>query len=580
MRDLGCAEVWAESLERSLARRGRPRRASVELYRLKPERDLSSPRPLRESSAYWQIRRTAAERAAMPLSAAGGGAALALLAATTLPSLLGGRGARTEIHAQTIEPTRAADRLSRAISDALAVARNPRAARAASSSVASPPRSHAAGGGATGAPVALTGGGTAELAPLERPAASVHPAAASLPHTSDHGAVLSGSVAGVQHLLGVNADGVLGPQTDAAIRGFQRTHGLPVDGVPDPATWAALERSVKPAVATSPGTATVAAVRATVASTAAKKPTHVEATATPTAGPASRPATTRPAAARHADAPHPAAARHAAAPHSVAARHAAAHRPAVAATHHRANVTGGAAEPTAGPVDATAHRGPKGASNPAAPGLTGVQALQQRLGVAVDGDFGPATEAAVERFQRAHGLTPDGVVGPATRAALGLGVGPVLRDKSPAPSAPPTAVGSQTAAGSGGSSIGSSGPASGAAAEIADMIAAGNQIATRPYVYGGGHGSFQSYGYDCSGSVSYVLHAAELLSSPEDSSALESYGAPGPGRYVTIYANAGHAWMTIDGRRFDTIALAETGTRWSSTLRSTAGYMARHPVGL
>ena len=112
------------------------------------------------------------------------------------------------------------------------------------------------------------------------------------------------------------------------------------------------------------------------------------------------------------------------------------------------------------------------------------------------------------------------------------------------------------------------------------MVTAGNAIATRPYVYGGGHGSFISTGYDCSGSVSYVLHAAGLLSSPEDSSSLESYGAAGPGRYVTIYANAGHAFMVIDGRRFDTIALQETGTRWSSTIGSTAGYVVRHPVGL
>ena len=113
-RDLGCAEVWAKSLEQSLARRGRPRRASVELYRLKPERDLSSPRPLLESSAYWHIRRTAVERSAMPLSSAGSGAVLVLLAATTLPSLLGGRGARAAIHAQSVEPARA-DALSGAI---------------------------------------------------------------------------------------------------------------------------------------------------------------------------------------------------------------------------------------------------------------------------------------------------------------------------------------------------------------------------------------------------------------------------------------------------------------------------------
>lgn len=112
------------------------------------------------------------------------------------------------------------------------------------------------------------------------------------------------------------------------------------------------------------------------------------------------------------------------------------------------------------------------------------------------------------------------------------------------------------------------------------MIEAGDRIATRPYVYGGGHGSFDAAGYDCSGSVSYVLHAAGLLATPEDSSALMSYGEPGPGRYVTVYANPEHAFMTIRGRRFDTIAFQEGGSRWSSTASSAAGYTVRHPRGM
>jgi len=116
-------------------------------------------------------------------------------------------------------------------------------------------------------------------------------------------------------------------------------------------------------------------------------------------------------------------------------------------------------------------------------------------------------------------------------------------------------------------------------AAIQEMVAAGTQIATLPYIWGGGHGSWVSPGYDCSGSVSYVLHAAGLLSVPEDSSALESYGAPGPGQYVTIYANAGHAWMTINGERFDTVALAETGSRWTSIPGDPSGFIVRHPVG-
>lgn len=115
---------------------------------------------------------------------------------------------------------------------------------------------------------------------------------------------------------------------------------------------------------------------------------------------------------------------------------------------------------------------------------------------------------------------------------------------------------------------------------IDKMIAAGNRIAKLPYTWGGGHGSFASPGYDCSGSVSYVLHAAGLLSTPEDSSQLMSYGIPGRGQHITIYANGGHAWMTIDGRRFDTTALQETGIRWSRAIPSTAGYVAVHPAGM
>jgi cell wall-associated NlpC family hydrolase len=115
---------------------------------------------------------------------------------------------------------------------------------------------------------------------------------------------------------------------------------------------------------------------------------------------------------------------------------------------------------------------------------------------------------------------------------------------------------------------------------LRELVLAGNRIARDPYVYGGGHGSFAAAGYDCSGSVSYVLHAAGLLETPQDSSGLESYGDPGPGRHITIYANSGHALLTIDGRRFDTIAFQETGTRWSSTTGDTSGYVVRHPHAL
>jgi peptidoglycan hydrolase CwlO-like protein len=123
-------------------------------------------------------------------------------------------------------------------------------------------------------------------------------------------------------------------------------------------------------------------------------------------------------------------------------------------------------------------------------------------------------------------------------------------------------------------------PPSGAPAAVSQIIAAGNAIATLPYIWGGGHGSFISPGYDCSGSVSYVLAAAGLLSSPETSSEFESYGDPGPGQWITIYATEGHVWMTVAGWRFDTVALAEDGTRWSQGGGEFGGYVERHPVGL
>jgi hypothetical protein len=101
-----------------------------------------------------------------------------------------------------------------------------------------------------------------------------------------------------------------------------------------------------------------------------------------------------------------------------------------------------------------------------------------------------------------------------------------------------------------------------------------------PYKYGGGHGTYHDSGYDCSGSVSFALHYAGLLKTPLDSTGFMSYGLPGPGRHVTIYANAGHAYMVVDHRRFDTSAIGETGSRWTSTHRGSSGYAVRHQRAL
>ena len=119
----------------------------------------------------------------------------------------------------------------------------------------------------------------------------------------------------------------------------------------------------------------------------------------------------------------------------------------------------------------------------------------------------------------------------------------------------------------------------GAPLAVQQVIAAGNAIATLPYIWGGGHGSFQAAGYDCSGSVSYALAAAGLLSAPLTSTGFMSWGLPGPGKWITVYATDGHAWMEVAGWRFDTVALAEDGTRWSQGGGEFAGFVVRHPVG-
>ena len=113
------------------------------------------------------------------------------------------------------------------------------------------------------------------------------------------------------------------------------------------------------------------------------------------------------------------------------------------------------------------------------------------------------------------------------------------------------------------------------------VIAAANSITSTPYVWGGGHGSWYSYGYDCSGAVSFALYGGGLLSTPLVSGALAGYGEAGPGRWITIYANAGHTYMVVAGLRFDTAGNPEgvSGPRWHVEPPYPEGYVVRHPPG-
>ncbi len=187
----------------------------------------------------------------------------------------------------------------------------------------------------------------------------------------------------------------------------------------------------------------------------------------------------------------------------------------------------------------------------------------------IAGTFGPETLANVKAFERARGLTPDGVVGPAVVAALRHHNADGASGSHQVADAP---VGHARLLSDGLAVAPSDAPPA-----VKAVIAAGNRIATTPYLWGGGHGSWNSSGYDCSGSVSYALHGGGLLSSSLDSSGFESWGSSGNGRWITIYTNPGHAYMVVAGLRFDTSGA--NPSRWQSELRSNDGFEVRHPSG-
>jgi cell wall-associated NlpC family hydrolase len=124
----------------------------------------------------------------------------------------------------------------------------------------------------------------------------------------------------------------------------------------------------------------------------------------------------------------------------------------------------------------------------------------------------------------------------------------------------------------------------GAPAAVQQIIWAGDQIIGLPYIFGGGHASFVSPGYDCSGTVSFALHGASLLATPEDSSEFMAWGSHGIGRWVAIFSNAGHAYMTVAGLRLDTSSADDPsnqqGPRWRPLRPANSGFTVRHPLGL
>ena len=206
-----------------------------------------------------------------------------------------------------------------------------------------------------------------------------------------------------------------------------------------------------------------------------------------------------------------------------------------------------------------------------------VRALQRYLDAAgydttADGQFGPATRRSVMSFESAEQRRRNGRASRAEQRMVRARATAAVGDQEPSD----TPATEKAYIGSNGLAVA---PAS-APTEVQAIIEAGNAIATKPYKYGGGHTRWNDTGYDCSGSVSYVLHAAGLLSRALDSTGFMSWGERGRGTWVTIRSNTGHAYMIVAGLRFDTSARSQTGNRWSEQMRSATGYRARHPAGL
>ena len=153
---------------------------------------------------------------------------------------------------------------------------------------------------------------------------------------------------------------------------------------------------------------------------------------------------------------------------------------------------------------------------------------------------------------------------------------PEEASSAPAPAPVP---GSTASIGADGQAI----PPADAPPQVVAAIEAANRIEDMPYLWGGGHGSFEASGYDCSGAVSYALHGAGVLDSPLDSTGLMSWGEEGAGQWITVYANSGHTYAVIAGLRWDTSGTGGSGPGWSTSLDGyldPSAYTVRHPSGL
>ena len=190
-----------------------------------------------------------------------------------------------------------------------------------------------------------------------------------------------------------------------------------------------------------------------------------------------------------------------------------------------------------------------------------------------DGAFGPLTARSVRSFERSDGRPVNGVVPPGDARAIEAEATEATSE--PVEETEPTETSRARITRDGLAVAPEDAPEA-----VKQVIAAGNEIAKKPYEYGGGHGQWKDSGYDCSGSVSYALHGAGLVRRPMSSGEYTDWGRQGRGEWITVYAHGGHMFMMVAGLRFDTSGLDEDGTRWHTTSHTREGYAVRHPSGL